>query len=159
MLRNILGGVGILAVAGLVASALSSEGTGAPPSAPRTSASAATGAAVQPTGSRASAAIVAQPTGPGKIGSYFDVQDGSGDIYQVTLVEVVDPGKSADQFVTLQHGNRLVGIVFKITAVNGSPQARTPTTTAPSSVAMGGSTRQISTASSDTPTSRSAWST
>jgi len=122
MLRNILGGVGILAVAGLVASALSSEGTGAPPSAPRTSASAATGAAVQPTGSRASAAIVAQPTGPGKIGSYFDVQDGSGDIYQVTLVKVVDPGKSADQFVTLQHGNRLVGIVFKITAVNGSPQ-------------------------------------
>ena len=40
----------------------------------------------------------------------------------MTLVKVVDPGKSADQFATLQHGNRLVGIVFRITALTGSPQ-------------------------------------
>jgi len=121
MLRNILGGIGILAVAGLVVSALSAKGTGASTSAPRTSASRASAAVAQPTASGASVAV-AQPTGPGQIGSYFDVQDGSGDVYQVALVKVVDPGKSADQFATLQHGNRLVGIVFKITALTGSPQ-------------------------------------
>lgn len=118
MLRNILGGIGILAVAGLVVSALSSKGTGPPASAPRTSASAAT---AQPTASRASVAV-AQPTGPGKVGSYFDVQDGGGNTYQVTLVKVIDPGESADQFVTLPHGSLLVGIVFRITALTGSPQ-------------------------------------
>ena len=119
MLRNILGGIGILAVAGLVVSALSSKGTGAPASAPRTSASAAP--AAPPTASKASVAV-AQPTGPGQVGSYFDVQDSSGNVYQVTLVKVIDPGKSADQFVTLPHNSRLVGIVFRITALTGSPQ-------------------------------------
>jgi hypothetical protein len=120
-LRNILGGLGILAIAGLVASALSAKGTGAPAApSPRTSASAAS-AAAQPGPSRASV-TVAQPTGPGQVGSVFDVQDGGGNVYQVTLVKVVDPGQSADQFVTIQRGSRLVGIVFKITALSGSPQ-------------------------------------
>jgi hypothetical protein len=122
--RNILGGIGILAVAGLVASALSSKGTGAPTAGSHTSApavSTAGGAPVQPTAATASAAA-AQPTGPGMVGSYFNVQDGSGDTYQVALVKVVDPGKSADQFVTLDRGSRLVGVVFRITALTGSPQ-------------------------------------
>ena len=121
LVRNILGGIGILAVAGLVVSALSSEGTGASTSAPRTSASAARATVAQPAASAPSVAV-AQPTGPGKVGSDFNIQDGSGDVYQVTLVKVVDPGQSADQFATLQHGNRLVGIVFRISALTGSPQ-------------------------------------
>ena len=120
--RNILGGIGILAVAGLVVSALSSKGTGAPTAGlAHLGPGGHAGAAAQPTAATASAAV-AQPTGPGMVGSYFNVQDGSGDTYQVTLVKVVDPGKSADQFVTLEHGSRLVGIVFKITALTGSPQ-------------------------------------
>jgi hypothetical protein len=119
--RNIIGGIGILAVAGLVASALASKGTGTPTPTSRTSASAAAAAsaAVQAT---PAASVGAQPTRPGRIGSSFTVQDSSGDTYQVTLVKIVDPGKSADQFVTLQHGTRLVGIVFRITALTGSPQ-------------------------------------
>jgi hypothetical protein len=117
--RNILGGVGILAVAGLVVSALSSNGTGT--SSPPSRTSAATSPAAQVTAST-TISVASQPTSPGKIGSYFNVQDGSGDVYQVNLVKVVDPGKSADQFVTPEHGNRLVGIVFKITALTGSPQ-------------------------------------
>jgi hypothetical protein len=119
--RNIIGAIGILAVAGLVASALASKGTGTSTPNPRTSASAAAAASaavqVNPTVS-----VAARPTGPGRIGSSFTVQDGRGDIYQVTLVKIVDPGQSADQFVTLQHGTRLVGIVFRITALTGSPQ-------------------------------------
>ena len=118
--RNILGGIGIIAVAGLVVSALSSKGTGASTAGSHASAPAvASGAAAQPT---AATAAAAQPTGPGVIGSYFNVQDGSGDTYQVTLVKVIDPGKSADQFVALDRGSRLVGIVFSITALTGSPQ-------------------------------------
>jgi hypothetical protein len=122
MVRNILGGIGILAVAGLVVSALSSKGTGTSTPTSHTSASAAAtaGAAAQLTPS--ASAVAAQPTGPGTIGSSFTVQDGSGDTYQVTLVKIIDPGKSADQFVTLEHGSRLVGIVFRITALTGSPQ-------------------------------------
>ena len=122
MVRNILGGIGILAVAGLVVSALSAKGTGASTSAPRTSASRASAAGRAADRLRGQRRRRRTADRTGQIGSYFDVQDGSGDIYQVALVKVVDPGKSADQFVTLQHGNRLVGIVFKITALTGSPQ-------------------------------------
>jgi hypothetical protein len=121
MVRNIIGAVGILAVAGLVVSALSSKGTGASSAGSHASTPAAASVgAGQPTAATASAA--AQPTGPGAIGSSFTVQDGSGDSYQVTLVRVIDPAKSADQFVTPDRGSRLVGIVFRITALTGSPQ-------------------------------------
>jgi hypothetical protein len=120
--RNILGCVGILAVVGLVVSALSSNGTGASTAASRTStpspASSATGQAT----ASAVSSTAAQPTGPGTIGSYFNVQDDSGDTYQVTLVKVIDPAKSADQFIVPQRGDRLVAIVFRITALTGSPQ-------------------------------------
>jgi hypothetical protein len=116
--RNILGGIGILAIAGLVISALSSKGTGASAGGSHTSAPAVSTAGT--TANTSSAA--AQPTGPGVVGSSFNVQDGSGDTYQVTLVKVIDPGKSADQFVTLDRGTRLVGIVLRITALTGSPQ-------------------------------------
>lgn len=120
MVRNIIGAVGILAVAGLVVSALSSKGTGASSAGSHASTPAAASVgAGQPTAATAS---VAQPTGPGVIGSSFTVQDGSDDTYQVTLVRIIDPGKSADQFVTPDRGSRLVGIVFRITALTGSPQ-------------------------------------
>jgi hypothetical protein len=122
--RNILGCVGILAVVGLVVSALSSNGTGASTAASRTStptASPASLATAQASAATASS-TAAQPTGPGIIGSYFNVQDDSGDTYQVTLVRVIDPAKSADQFIVPQRGDRLVAIVFRITALTGSPQ-------------------------------------
>jgi hypothetical protein len=121
LVRNILGGVGILAIAGLVLSALSSNGTGASTPASRTSASPASSAATQATAPTATFAA-AQATGPGKIGSYFDVQDGSGNTYQVTLVKVLDPVQGADQFNVPDPGNRFVGVVFRITALSGSPQ-------------------------------------
>jgi hypothetical protein len=121
--RNVLGGIGILAVAGLVLSTLSSKGTGTSPGAARSSAPAvaARSPGAQPTAGRTEATF-AQPTEPGMIGSYFNLQDGSGDTYQVTLAKVVDPAKSAGQLATIPRGNRLVGIVFKITALHGSPQ-------------------------------------
>jgi len=37
-------------------------------------------------------------------------------------VKVIDPAKSADQLITIGRGDRLVGIVFRITALAGSPQ-------------------------------------
>jgi hypothetical protein len=121
MVRNILGGIGILAVAGLVASALASKGTGASTAGSHPSASAgATASSVA--AATAATASAAQPTGPGVVGSYFNVQDGSGDTYQVTLVRVIDPGQNANQFATPVRGSRLVGIVFRITALTGSPQ-------------------------------------
>jgi hypothetical protein len=42
---------------------------------------------------------------PGQVGSQFDLRDGSGDTYRVTLVKVIDPAQGA-----------------KIKALTGSPQ-------------------------------------
>jgi hypothetical protein len=59
---------------------------------------------------------------PGTVGSQFDLGDGSGDTYRVTLVKVIDPARGADQFSSPDGGKRFVGLVFKIKAVTGSPQ-------------------------------------
>jgi len=122
MVRNILGGIGILAVAGLVASALASKGTGASTAGSHPSASAGATASSVAAATAATASAAAQPTGPGLVGSYFDVSDGSNDTYRVTLTRIVDPGQSANQFATPERGSRLVGIVFRITALTGSPR-------------------------------------
>ena len=144
LVRNILGGIGILVIAGLVISALSTNGTGPSTAAARTSASAASSAAPQGTASTAGSPAP-QATGPGKIGSYFDVQDGSGDTYQEALVKIIDPGQSADQFTIPNPGNRFVGVVFRITALNGSPQGED----ANNDVSVLGSNGQVYTADFD----------
>src|SRR5580700_2808738 len=59
---------------------------------------------------------------PGRVGSQFDLGDGSGDTYRVTLVKVIDPARGADQFSSPDGGKRFVGLVFRIKAVTGSPQ-------------------------------------
>ncbi len=59
---------------------------------------------------------------PGQVGSQFDLRDGGGDTYRVTLVEVIDPAQGAGQFNSPDSGKRLVGLVFKIKALTGSPQ-------------------------------------
>ena len=59
---------------------------------------------------------------PGKVGSQFDLQDGSGDTYRVTLVKVIDPARGADQFSSPDSGKRFVGLVFKVRALIGSPK-------------------------------------
>ena len=59
---------------------------------------------------------------PGKIGSSFDLKDGSGSVYRVTLARVIDPAQGENQFTVPEGGKRFVGLVFKIKAVTGSPQ-------------------------------------
>ncbi len=60
---------------------------------------------------------------PAEIGSSFDVQDGSGDTYRVTLVKIVHPARgAAGPFDTPDSGTRFVGAVFRITGVSGSPK-------------------------------------
>ena len=59
---------------------------------------------------------------PGNVGSQFDLKDGSGDTYRVTLVKVIDPAQGADQFSSPDSGKRFVGLVFTIKALSGSPQ-------------------------------------
>jgi len=73
-----------------------------------------------PSGSGALATGLQAP--PGKLGSQFDLKDGSGDAYRVTLVKVIDPARGADQFSPPDSGKRFVGLVFKIKALTGSPQ-------------------------------------
>jgi len=58
----------------------------------------------------------------GGSGSYFDMQDLSGDTYQVTLDKIVDPGKPSGLFSNPGPGTRDVGVVFTIQAIKGSPQ-------------------------------------
>ena len=62
------------------------------------------------------------PAAPGKVGSYFDLKDGSGNVYRVTLVKVIDPARPTDQFNAPDSGKRLVGAVFEIKARTGSPE-------------------------------------
>jgi hypothetical protein len=59
---------------------------------------------------------------PGKVGSSFALADGSGNTYQVTLVKVIDPAQGAGEFDSPDSGKRLVGAVFRIKALTGSPQ-------------------------------------
>ncbi len=58
----------------------------------------------------------------GKVGSQFDLQDGNGDTYRVTLVKVIDPARGAEQFSSPDSGQRLVSLVFKVRALIGSPK-------------------------------------
>jgi hypothetical protein len=78
-----------------------------------------TGATAKATGGPSP--TTARSAAPAGIGSYFDVQDGSGNTYRVTLDKIIDPAQGADQFTQPDNGKRFVGAVFTILAVNGSP--------------------------------------
>ena len=77
---------------------------------------------VTPFPSASGALATGRLTPPGKVGSQFDLQDGSGDTYQVSLVKVIDPARGADQFSSPGSGKRFVGLVFKVRALTGSPK-------------------------------------
>ena len=59
---------------------------------------------------------------PGTIGSSFELKDGSGNLYRVTLTKVIDPAKGENQFTVPDAGKRLVGLVFRVKALTGSPK-------------------------------------
>jgi hypothetical protein len=59
---------------------------------------------------------------PGTIGSHFDLSDGGGNVYRVTLLKVIDPARGADQVNAPDSGKRLVGLIFRVKAMAGSPQ-------------------------------------
>jgi hypothetical protein len=59
---------------------------------------------------------------PGRIGSSFELKDGSGNVYRVTLVKVIDPARGENQFATPDTSKRFVGLVFKVKALTGSPK-------------------------------------
>ena len=59
---------------------------------------------------------------PGQIGSSFELKDGSGNLYRVTLAKVIDPAKGENQFTVPDAGKRFVGLVFRVKALTGSPQ-------------------------------------
>jgi Domain of unknown function (DUF4352) len=115
LVRNILAGFGALIVVIIVIAAISSK----------------SGVSTTPTGGIATAvatgAAKARTSAPGHttvavVGSSFQVSDGSGDSYRVTLSKVIDPAQGTDQFNTPDNGKRFVGTVFTITALSGSPQ-------------------------------------
>lgn len=56
---------------------------------------------------------------PARLGTYFDVQDASGDTYGVALTKIIDPARAADQLTTPDNGKRFVGAVFTIKAISG----------------------------------------
>jgi hypothetical protein len=111
VVRNILAGIGAVVVAVIVIGTLSSHGSGVSTTPSGTSAA----------GSTTSPAAAGKPA-VARIGSYFDVGDGSGDTYRVTLVKIIDPARGASEFDTPDNGQRFVAAVFKITALSGSPQ-------------------------------------
>ena len=52
---------------------------------------------------------------PGPVGASFTLDDGGGNRYQVALVKVIDPARSARE----ASGKRSVGLVFRIKALAG----------------------------------------
>ena len=62
-----------------------------------------------------SAAHVAAPA---RLGSYLDVQDDSGDTYEVAVTKIIEPAHSTDR-ITAGNGKRLVGAVFTIKGISG----------------------------------------
>jgi hypothetical protein len=113
VVRNILAGIGAVVVASIVISALAAYG--------------GSGVSTTPSGNSSTAGSASSPAAthraaPAGIGSYFDLQDASGDTYRVTLVKVIDPAQGASQFNVPDTGKRFVGAVFTIKALNGSPQ-------------------------------------
>jgi hypothetical protein len=72
-----------------------------------------------PSGSSASAG---HQEPPGRIGSSFELEDGSGNHYQVTLTKVIDPATGGNQLTVPDAGKRFVGLVFGVKALTGSPQ-------------------------------------
>lgn len=63
-----------------------------------------------------------RPAPLGTIGSHFDLADGSGNVYRMTLVKVIDPARGADQSSAPDDGKRFVGVIFRVRALAGSPQ-------------------------------------
>ena len=59
---------------------------------------------------------------PGRIGSSFELRDGSGNLYRVTLTKVIDPATGENQFTVPDAGKRFVGLVFRVKALTGSPR-------------------------------------
>jgi hypothetical protein len=59
---------------------------------------------------------------PGRIGSSFELKDGNGNLYRVTLTKVIDPAKGENQFTVPDAGKRFAGLVFGVKALTGSPQ-------------------------------------
>jgi hypothetical protein len=110
--RSILAVAGAVVVAGIAIGALSLRGHGTAAPAPGRS----------PAASHAARPAAARQKAPARVGSSFDVQDGFGNTYQVTLVKVIDPAKGAGLFDTPDRDTRLVAAVFRITAVTGSPK-------------------------------------
>jgi hypothetical protein len=110
LVRNTVAVIGGLVVVGIVITATTSHGGGVSTTQSGSSSTA---------GSASSAAPAARTA---RVGSHFDVQDGSGDTYRVTLEKVIDPAQGADQFSTPDSGKRFVGVVFSVKALSGSPQ-------------------------------------
>ena len=113
--RNTFIGLGALVAVIIIVSVASSHG----------------GVSTTPSGTTATtAATKVSPSSPpashqattAGVGSYFDVQDSSGNAYRVTLVKVINSAKGADQFTTPDNGNRFVGAVFTVKALSGSPK-------------------------------------
>ena len=55
---------------------------------------------------------------PARLGSYFDVQDSSGDTYGVVLTKIIDPVQGTDQ-IAPDNGKQFVAAVFTVKAISG----------------------------------------
>lgn len=69
----------------------------------------------------AAAAASESPTDDttGAVGDTFKVTDADGNVYDVTLIKIVDPAKGADEFNTADNGKHFVGAIFSITGESG----------------------------------------
>ncbi len=56
------------------------------------------------------------------VGASFNASDGRGHTYQIRLDLVMDPVQAAARPVAARHGMRLVGVIFTVKAVRGSPR-------------------------------------
>src|ERR1700761_7334821 len=96
--RILLGIIGLVALIVIIALAACGGGVSTTPS--------GTGTTTKAGGSPSP--VTARSAAPAGIGSYFDVQDESGDTYRVTLDKIIDPAQGADQYTQPDNGMRFV---------------------------------------------------
>ena len=73
-----------------------------------------------PASSSAPATTAPAQATTGHVGDTFTATTSNGDKYTVTLVKVIDPATSSDNYSTPKNGFRFVGAVFTVTGVSGS---------------------------------------
>jgi len=120
-------GIAVLAIVIITAVTAGSKKSGTPTaSTVASSATTAPGASASTPASASTTAAPSKSAPVAHVGSTISLTDESGNKFNVTVVQVVDPGQGTDTFTTADAGTRFVGVEFKFTNSGTATISPTP---------------------------------